>query len=280
MRYFLPHFKIAALQAPQDCLCSKIGGLPWGLPPDRWPVCCGYPQKLLAQLRHDPPMLDLGQPGAVLHLFQCLECLGINNDAGCAAFILHESHLGDGLVTISRFDHKSEVGERLIGEFWIDGWDERNDGIPPERLPEFFAWETWNPLTNKYPAIEWFDQRDATRFGGSPRWTGDGPSSPYDPAFEFLLQLNNDLYIDGQLPTPDQVGSPIFRFPGTDGDLTDQSEEPLPNNVRINAPWLVLHGPGKSTYWANFTNLGSDGTAFVFINRRRSPHDVRWYWTR
>ena len=77
MRSFLPTFQIATLAGEQTCLRSKLGGVPWGLPVERWPVCCGQPQKLLAQLCHQPPMLDLGAPGAVLHLFQRLDCLGI-----------------------------------------------------------------------------------------------------------------------------------------------------------------------------------------------------------
>lgn len=219
-------------------------------------------------------MLDLGKPGAVLHLFQCLECGGIGNDASRAAFILDESQLTDHTVTIPDFDHKPELGEKLIGEFWIDGWTERDDGIPPERLPEFFTCETWNPLTDDYPAIQWFDPREATRFGGSPRWTGNGPSSPYSRSFEFLLQCNNDLYIDGPPPTADDVGGSVFRFP------EETTEKPGPGTVRMNAPWLLVHEAGETNYRAEYTNLGTDGTLFVFINRQTSPHQVRWYWTR
>src|SRR5579864_8582585 len=106
MQYFMPKFQIAALLPPQDRLRSKIGGIPWGLPPRLWPTCCGHPQKLLAQLCHEPPILDLGAEGSVLHLFQCLECMGIGNDTGRAAFIIDRSILGDGLVTIPGYDDK------------------------------------------------------------------------------------------------------------------------------------------------------------------------------
>ena len=80
MRYFLPQFRIAAFSGTQTELRSKVGGLPWGLPKERWPRCCQRPQKLLAQLRHEPPMLDLGDAGAVLHLFQCLDCGSFGGD--------------------------------------------------------------------------------------------------------------------------------------------------------------------------------------------------------
>ena len=119
---------------------SKIGGIPWGLPSDHWPSCCGRPQKLLAQLCHEPPMLDLGFPGAVLHLFQCLECCGID-EYGRDAFVIDGAHLGNGLVRVPEYDRSPDLGNALIGEFWITGWEEHEDGIPAARLAEFFIEE-------------------------------------------------------------------------------------------------------------------------------------------
>ena len=140
MRFFLPSFQIATLAAePQERLRSKLGGVPWGLPAERWPTCCGQPQKLLAQLRHEPPMLDLGALGAVLHLFHCLECAGVGRgrdgtNAG-AAFVLDASELSDKLVRVPGYDHPSPSLHPLIGEFWLAGWQEVDDGIPSARLP-------------------------------------------------------------------------------------------------------------------------------------------------
>ena len=66
-------------------------------------------------------MLDLGSPGAVLHLFQCLECCGID-DCDRGSFLVDASDLGHGLVGISNQDLNSALGKTQIGEVWIDGW--------------------------------------------------------------------------------------------------------------------------------------------------------------
>jgi hypothetical protein len=130
-------------------------------------------------------MLDLGEEGAVLFLFQCLECGGIGDDggnSGRAGFIVHQKALGNGPTRVKGYDHKSELGEPLIGEVFINGWEEADDNIPEKRLPEFFTWKSWSPLCDEYPDVEWFDGRESTKFGGTP----DGPET--DPGnWQFLL---------------------------------------------------------------------------------------------
>jgi len=77
MRFYRPVMTLAALQPAQDRLLSKLGGHPWGFPQQRWPICadCGSPMSMVAQIEHSPPAIDLGQPGAVLHLFSCADLL-------------------------------------------------------------------------------------------------------------------------------------------------------------------------------------------------------------
>lgn len=276
MRYFAPRFRPATLAGNQNKLLSKLGGVPWGLPIGCWPFCCGQPEKLLAQLCHEPPMLNLGDPDAVLHLFQCLECGGID-DGGRDAFLIDRSQLGQALVRIEGYDHCPELGNRLIGEFWIDGWDKEDDGIPAARLPEFFDEnELWS-LQADFPNIDWFDSRQSTRFGGSPRWTGNGPMNFPPAPFEFLLQFDNYLYLPGPLPCPNDVGCGV--------SIQSQSSAytqamPEPGMERINAPWTIIQERSVNYYYAEFTNLGSDGTAYVFIDRTQQPHKVKWFWNR
>jgi hypothetical protein len=279
MKFFRPHFMIATLAGEQDRLISKIGGLPWGLPEKYWPTCCGQPQKLLAQLRHEPPMLDLGSPGMVLHLFQCLECCGID-DCGRGAVLLNESDLGHGLVRIKGHDVKPELGNSQIGELCIDGWKEDDDGIPSARLSEFFDEESVRKLHDEFPTIEWFDGRGMTKFGGSPRWTGNGPF--FEPVpFEFLFQLNHYLFLDGLPPDPNKVGCGVTTCTQKQDGSSDQVRiNPDAGNTQRNAPWFIIHDRESDYHYANFTNLGSDGTLYVFIDRTRQPHEVRWLWSR
>ena len=277
----MPQLQIAALRPKQDRLRSKIGGVPWGLPPHWWPTCCGHPQKLLGQFCHEPPMIDLGEEGAVLHLFQCLECLGLVDDSSRAAFIVDDSELSQGLVTIPGYDDKPDLGERLIGEVWIDGWEANDDGIPTERLNEFLTWETWSPLLKEFPDVRWFEGREATRFGGSPRWTGNGPGNFPPPPFEFLLQLDSGLYFKGDPPTPDEAGCPLNITEVVDGRGSHFSTtKPDVNKIRLNSPWHITQERFEDHYWVEYTNLGTDGVAYVFIDRTKTPNEVRWFWNR
>jgi len=279
MKYFRPHFQIATLAGKQDRLISKIGGVPWGLPEKYWPACCGRPQKLLAQLRHEPPMLDLGSPGAVLHLFQCLECGGID-DCGRDAVLLNESDLGCGLVRIEGFNVEPDLGNSLIGELWIDGWDEVDDGIPDARFSEFFDEKSVWKLHDEFPAIDWYSCREKTKFGGSPRWTGNGPSFE-PPPFEFLFQLDNYLFLDGLPPNPNEVGCVVITNTLKKNGNSDQTcVRPDAGRTQENAPWAVMYDYGSDHHYVDFTNLGSDGTLYVFFDRNQQPHEVRWLWRR
>jgi len=288
MKYFSPQFKIATLAPKQKRLRSKIGGVPWGLPAKRWPKCCGFPQKLLAQLCHKPPMLDLGTTGTVLYLFQCLECLGIDglgsgksDSGGRAAFILHRSEMGSGFTTVDGFDHSPEMGERLIGEAFIEGYQNADDGIPESRLPEFYKEESVWALHEEFSQINWFGE-GMTKFGGSPRWTGNGPMSCPRKPYEFLFQLNSSLRVNGHPPTPDEAGCKVGTHSVRKNGETIRSQTltPRPENVRMNAPWGISFERTANHYEFEFTNLGTDGRVYVFINRARTPHAVTWFWNR
>ena len=277
----MPRFKIATMMPAQDRLLSKIGGLPWGLPQRLWPTCCGKPEKLLAQFCHEPQILDLGAADAVLHLFQCMECLGIGSESGAPAFIVDRAVLGDGLVMIDGCDLPGDLGNGLIGEAWIDAWDEQDDGIPESRREDFYSERSVWAIQDEYADIDWFDSRQMTRFGGTPRWTGNGPMGFPPIPFEFLLQLNNGLCVSGPPPVPDVVGCDVVTYTYADGGVTDSKVvKPRLGIRRPNAPWIIAHEFSSDHYEFEFTNLGTDGTLFVFINRNCRPHVVHWFWNR
>ena len=79
MQYFVPDIRLTAELPPQFNLEEKLGGIPWGLPPDRWPACadCGKPQTLLAQFVHHPMRLDLNREGRCLFVFHCTQNPGM-----------------------------------------------------------------------------------------------------------------------------------------------------------------------------------------------------------
>jgi hypothetical protein len=280
MRYFRPRFKIATLVGAQDRLISKVGGIPWGLPAVLWPHCCGSPQKLLGQFCHEPPMLDLGAPGVVLHLFQCLECCGIDY-GGRSAFLVDRSRLTDSLSEVPGYDTQPGLGKPLIGELWIDGWVETDDGIPAARLPEFYVEKDLWTLQDEFASIDWFGSRESTKFGGTPRWTGNGPMGFPPPPFEFLFQLDNYLTLEGPPPTASEAGCIVSENRvDAAGRSAWTHSRPEPGELPLNAPWEILYEPPANEFSVEFTNLGSDGKAYVFIDRTQRPHEVRWFWNR
>ena len=284
MRFFLPTLQVATLAGEQTRLRSKLGGVPWGLPAEHWPVCCARPQKLLAQLCHELPMLDLGAPGRVLHLFQCLECLGIGegphgSNEG-AAFVLEAVELGSGPVRVPGFDAEPDMGRPLIGEFWLSGWQAEDDGVPPARLPEFFDERAYRVLQKEYAHLDWYGGQERTRFGGGPRWTGNGPQTFPPAPFEFLGQLDTFLPLPGPASAPDVVGCTVAEHTQVNGKTVFTYLDPSPERRRINAPWDLTYERGANSHRAEYANFGSDGTAYVFIDRTVEPPAVRWLWNR
>jgi hypothetical protein len=164
MRFFEPDLRLGVLLPPQAALEDKFGGLPWGLPVTRWPLCagCGQPQSLLAQLRHHRERLDLGRDGRVLHVFQCADWA----NTGCspfewgrgrsACFVLEPGELRSGLTpppgaigdasdewawhghTSARVAARVVKEEAVPAEWratyfdarrWGEGWEEVEDAI-------------------------------------------------------------------------------------------------------------------------------------------------------
>lgn len=284
MIYYIPRFQLATLTSPQTFLRSKIGGVPWGLSVDRWPRCCdGELQKLVGQLLHEPPMLDLGDQNGVLLLFQCEICGGIGFDGrGRGAFIIGRDELGDGLSTPPGYDVRTDSGRALLGEAFIEGWEERDDCIPQERLPEFFEQRKLWRLQVEHPEVDWFGGPTA-KFGGSPRWTGNGPMGWNETrdqdwgGFEFLFQIDEGIRFEGDLPEAGEVGCRVMHY---DEGREVRTEDPSPARAKKNAPYYLVHTKGRRDWHADWINLGTDGTLFVFINRATRPHAVRWFWNR
>jgi hypothetical protein len=267
---YLPRWAVAVLQPAQDRLLSKVGGVPWGMPAELWPMCCGHPQKLFAQLVHEPPMLDLGEDGAVLHLFQCADCLGVDGAEGCAAFLVPRARMGKGLVTTPDYDHDGGLGGRLNGELWVTGWTPFDDGIDASRLPEFYDEPKLWKLQEEFDYIDWFDGPHMTRAGGAPRWTGNGPQSVPPKPYEFLMQIDSGLYPRSELPA-DDVADRLARN-------VDLPHGRAPKAV---PPWSLDEAEDRPGYLcAEHANLGSDGTAYVFVDRTRTPHRFTWFWNR
>lgn len=222
-------------------------------------------------------MLDLGDSDAVLHLFQCLECCGID-DCGRASVMLNRSQLGQSPTTPDEPGYEPALGNSLIGELWIDGWTAADDGIPDSRLTEFFRHDSLRALEDEFTQIDWYDFREKTKFGGTPRWTGNGPMGFPTGAFEFAFQIDKAVYLMGPMPKADDVGCDVSELNSRSSDWI--TTLPTAEAKRPNAPWGLFHEPPDSFFIAEYTNLGTDGTVYVFIDRSQKPYEARWFWNR
>ena len=73
MKYYVPCFQSDSDSIDEKKLHNKIGGIPWGLPANKWPKCeeCQKSQTLIAQFLHHPIVLNLGREGRCLYVFMC-----------------------------------------------------------------------------------------------------------------------------------------------------------------------------------------------------------------
>lgn len=300
MRNFIPELEVATLLPPQTCLIPKFGGLPWGLSLHLWPDCreCGRPMALLAQLPHMPPALDLGDPQWVLHLFQCTTagCSTWSYDEGCnAAFVTPRGLLSEGLshhpafpsLDVHEERHSGEISSSsakefaMHGEIWIKGWREHEDEIPEHLHASYFDPDRFYKLPKELQFPHDFESCLATKAGGAPYWTANGPSGlPEIPGapFEYLMQIDTHLCLRGPAPAPSLIGCDVYFFHGDSGMETHSVSEA---DRKENAPWSVMHEARLNDQYAvEFANFGSDGVAYVFINRSAPRPEVLLFWNR
>ena len=223
MRSYLPRMSITPPDAPG--LRPKFGGLPWGLPPERWPLCrcCGEPMSAMAQIpvRGNLDRVDWNAARAdmadrVLHLFTCERpsvCpFWELEDGANTAFFLRESELGDAasvppegsgapVAHASRGkDGKSvlppsPIAPPLLPEVWITAWEPHDDAVPPEIADDFMDWEQHSRLPEDLRDPHDFDSEFQTKIGGVPYWTGNGPGSVAPSPFRYALQIDLFLHV-------------------------------------------------------------------------------------
>ena len=197
MRYYKPELALGVLLAPQTERTDKFGGLPWGLPPERWPLCthCGKPLSHLFELEHHPERLDLGAPGRVAFVFQCNHdpggCPTWESGSGAnAVLILEQSEIGHGLT------EPPAPGAEIEPEARVISWIALDDLVSEQDYHKFFDDDGLDSLpeemVDRVPLV--------TKLGGVPRWiqyASEAPGPPYRFAGQF------DSYYQFAGPAPD-----------------------------------------------------------------------------
>jgi len=198
MRFYIPKLLLATALPRQTAPQDKFGGLPWGLPPERWPICagCGGYQSLLAQLGSDVQHFDLGPGSSGLLIFQCENgrgCATFNPESGCNAVLFLAPGEEGSWFTPSPNDNLS-----IVPEARIVGWVESEDRITPAEAEAFMSHEAFFDLDEDL--VE--SVSPVTRMGSVPAWI-QSPQRPEGTGWRFMFQLDCEYVLSSD---PQGVG--------------------------------------------------------------------------
>ncbi len=247
MKNYKPIFSLAAIQDPQKKLRSKFGGRPWGLDPSIWPKRMA----LLAQLVHDPPMIDLGGDN-VLHIWHWNTPEDYRDPPNYEYFchfstLIPKSKLTNELTP-------APVGQKLIGEVYVESWEEFDDNAPQEWLPMFYDPKSYSNLLERETGAIHFGGGLGTKFGGPPCWRGTNAIYDSPKHCDFIFQTDAYIRIPGQAPSDDIVKQ--HKLEG------------------------IIPAPNGDGYIYVITDFACDGSAFVFLDKSQSPPLPLWSWSR
>lgn len=240
MRYFLPELTFQRGSLPVD----KLGGLPWGMPSDLWPMCkaCTKPQSLLAQFSHHDQRLDLGKPGRILYVFQCNHNPGIcetweGGSGANACFVLEPEEIAHQYATLPDSETFVET------EAFIAQWTEQEDEIDPILKPSFFKEDRYWSLADserEKPSM-------MTKLGSVPWWT-QSPNEAPEENWRFVAQIASWY---------------SFFTPPVDNESAF---------VKDTDP-----ASGKDCWLMDGPNFGA-GTGYVFLNFEASKPEGWFFW--
>ena len=266
MRYFEPTLQLAVLLPPQAHLEEKFGGLPWGLPQPRWPLCtaCKKPQSFIGQFTHDHGRLDLGAFGRVLFIFQCnhdpggCETWAPRSGANACVFV-------DAVDLVNGFTHAPTTDTLIETEARVTDWTISEDDVEDEDAAAFYD-------DARYFAVD-EDVRETvaptTKFGSVPSWVqgaGEGPKAP----FCFVAQFDCSHRFAGPAPTADAVGCTVTT---KNGERYVHTE---PRQRKSGAPpWITIDDDG---YYCGSANFGDAGTAYVFVRADAGKPEGVFFW--
>ena len=202
-----PVFELGLFMTARTGLEDKLGGLPFGFPNDRWPVCkvCGRLQNFIGQFRGSH-LLDLGPKVRDLYLFQCPDgaiCGDWEHDSGANAAILVDSRERTSSVTEAPDDVAIE---------------------PEAVITQWVAFED-----SSYPETE-------TGIGGEPSYV-DGQAPGEVPPGRFLLQLSAVATFKAPAPTAVETGAEHLYYSGGPYGMDNVRKELPPRERRHYGDW-------------------------------------------
>ncbi|MDX2216204.1 MAG: hypothetical protein SFY66_23260 [Oculatellaceae cyanobacterium bins.114] len=240
MRYFVPNLKLSVDLPPQEKLEDKLGGLPWGLKPEHYPICsdCGKSQSLLAQFVHHPERLDLGKPGRTLLVFQCNHNPGFcptweGGSGANACVVLDSEELSDHLTPLPSDAPFLELEARIVD------WVIQDDEISLDEESAFYDEERLRNLPDETHEKVYA----GTKLGSVPEWVQSSDEAP-GVGWTFIGQLS-DSYKFFQKPSS-QKGVYIY----------------------LSSEYWGCEGP----------NFGDGGIGYIFLRHQSERPDGWFFW--
>lgn len=236
MHYYKP-ILIKSKTLPPSKYQDQFGGLPWGFPVEKWPVCeyCHTPLSFLAQLKHDENHLPLGKEGRILYLFHCdtqeKGCPSYEAESGAnSVIILDPEELTHGPVS----NHPESLS--ILPCATVDKWEqckEPSSSHPSEPF-DYHSWLAFDDLTY-IDSIE-----PLTRLGGTPDWLQI--PEPYSSPYYFAGQIYHQLEIS-QVETFQVKETEHFRSLQLSALESEKTPEKLP-----------------------FAHFGDNGMGYLFVH--------------
>ncbi|MCH5583649.1 DUF1963 domain-containing protein [Shimazuella sp. AN120528] len=216
----------------------KFGGLPVGLPIEKWPVCkeCEGPMTFLFQMKHHPTRLPLGKEGRVLYLFQC------ESEEGC-----------------STWDAEDGCNKVLILE------QEEWNNNPITELPDEDTLMLPDLAVTAWETKEETGQENWTHFGGTPIWIQS--DEEVGENYQFAVQLDNGF----RVKATDLSELPIGETSEYEGKKSYQLQVGEDEFVWISEL-------GSNEYYCPFANFGDSGSGYVFINADSKSPSGKFIW--
>lgn len=252
---YKPVFQLGIFYEKRSGRESKLGGLPFGLPLDRWPSCevCGRSQNYIGQFRSSD-QTDLGRPGRMLFLFQCSDgpmCGSWDHRSGANAAVL----LDDMQMTNSFTAPPTSV--EVEPEGIIVGWE----AVEPDFLTSYAG-----PSPSYSEGRPFFYQAKQ----------GD----------RFLIQLIDVLDFKSPAPSPARTGAEHLHYWGGRYGQDNLRVEAPPHQRQHYGRWsrgqsnvpgrpsqIIIHENGEwRVNWANF----GGGTAYVFLGEDNQTAFYFW----
>ncbi len=279
MEYYVPTLLLAALSTRAAVPEDQLGGVPFGLPRSRWPVCptCDAPASLLAQILHDERRADLGADGRVLYVFHCE-----NRPGDCG--VDERERLQPGVIVDQRELTSSRTTSPddspiTFPEARVVAWRSNQDGIA-ESLRESLT-RGCAPDTDAEDSLV-----IGTRLGSAPWWIqspGDAPPPPW----RFIGQVADWYSFDLPAPSAEELGAPVVRErlvpsrsgvmarlfgPGPDRVVFTREDpsvsRPMPerSNGDIDVARVSVDDWSSTVF-----NFGDAGMSYIFVNLESNP---------